>query len=458
MKNILNNYIHFLVLLCILFLHLADNLFAQSENFSIKDNTEKSQLFIGSDGKVAIDTSATLGTLTINGLDGLIATGTFGSGTALNLGAGTRFMWYPKKGALRVGYAIDTDWDDINIGNYSTSLGYGTIASGNSSIAIGWMTEASGLNSIAFGENTHAIGNRGTAMGYSTIASGANSTAMGTNTEANGMFSTAIGTNTIASGDYSTAMGDHTTASGNYSTSMGSNTLASGEGSTAIGNSSVASGDVSTVIGQNSIANGNFSTAMGCQASTNNYEGAFVVGDNSTTTLLNASSDNQFSSRFANGYNLYTNADMNVGATLGANQTSWSAVSDSTKKENFLPVNGEKILQKIRSFKLRSWNFKNADLKTDRHYGPMAQEFFNAFGHDDYGVIGNDTTINSGDFDGINLIAIQALEKRTEELQNVKEELAQLKDAYKTIVERLEKVENKFNEESMVKTAIFTNK
>ena len=50
----------------------------------------------------------------------------------------------------------------------------------------------------------------------------------------------------------------------------------------------------------------------------------------------------------------------------------------------------------------------------------MAQEFYAAFGQDEYGSIGNDTTINQADFDGINLIAIQALEKRTTQL---KEEL-----------------------------------
>jgi hypothetical protein len=44
----------------------------------------------------------------------------------------------------------------------------------------------------------------------------------------------------------------------------------------------------------------------------------------------------------------------------------------------------------------------------------VAQEFFAAFGHDGVGTIGTDTTINSGDMEGI-LIAVQALEKRTAE-------------------------------------------
>ena len=46
----------------------------------------------------------------------------------------------------------------------------------------------------------------------------------------------------------------------------------------------------------------------------------------------------------------------------------------------------------------------------------MAQDFFAAFGHDGVGQIGSETTINSGDLAGILMIAVQALEKRTAEL------------------------------------------
>jgi hypothetical protein len=45
----------------------------------------------------------------------------------------------------------------------------------------------------------------------------------------------------------------------------------------------------------------------------------------------------------------------------------------------------------------------------------MAQEFFAAFGQDAVGTIGTPTTINSGDLEGILMVAVQALEKRTAE-------------------------------------------
>jgi septal ring factor EnvC (AmiA/AmiB activator) len=54
----------------------------------------------------------------------------------------------------------------------------------------------------------------------------------------------------------------------------------------------------------------------------------------------------------------------------------------------------------------------------------MAQDFYAAFGKDEYGTIGNDTTINSADFAGVSFIAIQALEKRTQEIDTLKKENA----------------------------------
>ncbi len=45
----------------------------------------------------------------------------------------------------------------------------------------------------------------------------------------------------------------------------------------------------------------------------------------------------------------------------------------------------------------------------------MAQDFFAAFGHDDIGTVGTPTTINSGDMQGILMIAVQALEQLASE-------------------------------------------
>ena len=107
-------------------------------------------------------------------------------------------------------------------------------------------------------------------------------------------------------------------------------------------------------------------------------------------------------------------------------QVAFTAVSDKTQKENFKPVDGEEVLGKIRGFELSSWNFIGHDPKKFRHYGPMAQDFFAAFGHDGVGEIGSETTINSGDLAGILMIAVQALEKRTAELKQKEARIALL--------------------------------
>ena len=108
------------------------------------------------------------------------------------------------------------------------------------------------------------------------------------------------------------------------------------------------------------------------------------------------------------------------------------------------------MLKKIRAFELTSWNFIGHDPKEFRHYGPMAQDFFAAFGNDGVGQIGTETTINSGDIAGILMIAVQALEKRTAELKQTKAELAVLKsdvEKFKSTVEaRLDALESRRNQ------------
>ena len=399
MKQCYNFAVRKIVMILSFFLIFSGISFSQTEAFKVKSPNNASLFYVQSDGSIAVDTSAILGSLTVNGNNGIIATGTFGSGTALNLGAGTRMMWYPLKAAFREGNANGSQWDDANIGDYSFASGYSTTASGYSSSAMGYSTTASGYYSSAMGQGTTASGYSSTAIGYYTTASGQYSTAMGEAKTASGYSSTAIGNNTTASGNYSTAMGYYTTASGNNSTAMGGGTTASGD----------------------------FSTAMGNTVSTNSFSGSFIIGDNSTTSIMTSSLSNQMMMRFTGGYLFYTSISPagygNIGAKLDAGANSWSTISDSTKKYAFLPVNEDSVLNKIDKFDLRTWSYKGQDSTKFRHYGPMAQEFFAAFGHDKYGVAGNDTTINQADFEGINLIAIQALEKRTDELNKTINEL-----------------------------------
>mgnify|MGYP002777896078 CR=1 FL=1 len=187
--------------------------------------------------------------------------------------------------------------------------------------------------------------------------------------------------------------------------------------STALGWEVTAKGQGSTALGVKTIASGAYSTALGVNASTDGKDGAFVIGDNSKSQLLVSGADNQFSARFVGGYQLFTNRQMTIGVSLAGGGNSWEVISDSTKKENFRPADGAQFLRKIAAMRLGSWNYRGQDKTRMRHYGPMAQDFFAAFGHDGVGTVGCDTLINQADFDGVNLIAIKALLQEVEQLK-----------------------------------------
>src|SRR6266852_5073531 len=74
---------------------------------------------------------------------------------------------------------------------------------------------------------------------------------------------------------------------------------------------------------------------------------------------------------------------------------------------NFAPVSPLEVLNKVAALPITTWNFKT--MNDGRHMGPMAQDFFAAFG-----LGGGDTTITSVDPDGVALAAIQGLNEKVE--------------------------------------------
>lgn len=224
-------------------------------------------------------------------------------------------------------------------------------------------------------------------------------------------------------GKYSFASGFESFATGLGATAFGLKTLASGKASFASGENSSATAFCTFAHGESVIASGANSVALGALVSTNGKAGAFAFGDNTKNMQLASSADNQMSMRFTGGYQFFTSSSVNVGVSLAPGGNSWQVMSDVNKKENFTSVDGEAFLKKIGEMPLSSWNYKGQDPQVFRHYGPMAQDFFKAFGHDSYGTIGTDTTINQADLEGVNLIAIQALVKRTQQLREKNREL-----------------------------------
>ncbi|MGH8014590.1 MAG: tail fiber domain-containing protein [Candidatus Zixiibacteriota bacterium] len=132
---------------------------------------------------------------------------------------------------------------------------------------------------------------------------------------------------------------------------------------------------------------------------------------------------------------MYLASSLKIGTTGGSNHievvggancdgTTWNNASDANAKENFEPVDGEEILDKISDLNITRWNYKGND--DVEHIGPTAQDFKDAFG-----VGANDKSISTIDPSGIALAAIKELNKQNQELakQNseLKKELENLK-------------------------------
>jgi hypothetical protein len=264
----------------------------------------------------------------------------------------------------------------------------------------------------------NTTGSDNTATGWDALYSnttGSDNTAMGWDalvSNTTGDLNTAVGSAALfgnTTGRSNTAVGlaalfGNTTGSTN--TATGFNALVSnteGENNTAVG---------SAALFDNTTGGDNTAIGVGADVSFENLSNATAIG---ARAVVDAS-------------NKVRLGDEEVAVIEG--QVGFTASSDAREKENFLPVDREETLHKLRQITVGSWNFKGQDPTRFRHYGPNAQEFFAAFGHDDLGTIGSETTITSTDIDGIMLLAIQALELRTvelqEELRRAREELAQL--------------------------------
>ncbi len=299
---------------------------------------------------------------------------------------------------------------------------------------------ATGLQSAAFGRHTTASGSASMAMGTSSRATGVISTAMGSNTLASGEASIAMGTLSTASAAHAFVQGYQSTASGIDAVAMGRAAIASGNNSFALGLSATASGSNSRALGQSVTASGNHTTALGYNASTNNHQGSFVFGDVSNLTLstpVTPTAANQFVVRAAGGTTFFSNAAMNAGVRLASGSGSWSSLSDAGMKENFRELDGETVLESIARMSIREWNYISQDAAI-RHVGPTAQDFHAAFG------LGEDPTrISTVDAAGIALLAIQALERRTAELERT----VQVQDEQiRLLSERLSAVERELQE------------
>ena len=214
------------------------------------------------------------------------------------------------------------------------------------------------------------------------------------------LYSIAMGYQPRASGVASTAIGAYNSSTGNYSLTLGSNNTASAAHAIAIGTQVLASGI--------------YSIALGCGADTNGMDGAVVIGDDSYFSTTYAPNENSISMRFAGqhsgdkAYQFFTDTLSSTGVYMNRGAGGWTAVCSRDAKENFSPVDGEWILDRIRELPVTEWNYKAGDPSV-KYIGPVAEDFWDAFhlnGDDNKGI-------NSVSIDGVNMAGVKALEKRT---------------------------------------------
>jgi hypothetical protein len=103
-------------------------------------------------------------------------------------------------------------------------------------------------------------------------------------------------------------------------------------------------------------------------------------------------------------------------------------LSDRNVKANLVPVNGRTLLARLNAIPMASWNYK-AQPASIRHLGPMAQDFYAAFGlgEDDKHI----TTVDEG---GVALAGVQALYRLS--LQK-DAEIRKLQDQNRKLVEEV---------------------
>lgn len=282
----------------------------------------------------------------------------------------------------------------IGGGYANTTSARDTVISGGSrnSVSAPYGTVGGGIQNNAEAPNTTIAGGAYNIASddFATIAGGTRNLASGFNSVIAG------GAGNLSSADQATVSGGlGNQASGSYTTIGG-------------GHGNLASGTYATIPGGFlNQANADLSFAAGNQAVINeNHSGVFIFAD-SQDFAFHSERENEFAVRATGGVRLITGIDVQgsptIGALLPAGSGSWATLSDQNFKESISPVDPDQILGAIIELPISSWRYKGQDASIV-HIGPMAQDFYQAFG------LGEDKShISTVDADGVALASIQAL-------------------------------------------------
>jgi trimeric autotransporter adhesin len=308
-----------------------------------------------------------------------------------------------------VGGGIDNVAGDQVVDADPTSARYATVGGGSGNTASGPFSFVGGGG-----------GNTGITP-YSAVAGGLGNTAGGAliaffSFVGGGYDNTASGRgSTVAGGDHNTASGYRSTVAGGYTNTAGGaySTVGGGADNTASGSGTTVAG------GANNTASGTLSFAAGLRAKAT-QPGSFVWGDHSTDDSITSPAANTVTMRAAGGIWLGTTSTPSITAghfidtSTGGFLTStgvWTNASDRALKHDLRPLKTKDVLDNVARMPITSWSYKTEQPGV-RHIGPMAQDFYKAFGLglDDKHI----TTIDEG---GVALAAIQGLYRQNQALR-----------------------------------------
>jgi len=304
---------------------------------------------------------------------------------------------------------------------------------------------------------------------YAAVSGGRDNSAEGTSASVGGGWSNVANQEyaAVCGGRENSAEGNSTTvgggrdnaAHGSYATvGGGDNNTASGPWATIGGGEDNAAGGFAATVpgGSDNNADGDFAFAAG-QGAKAYHNGAFVWADSGGTDLtsmgrdrslgpasktengtgLQSTAADQFLVRASGGITLYSSSDLLFGVTLAPNASQWSPIpsmSDRNRKENIIPVDAQDVLESLAALPISTWSYKAVG--DVRHMGPMAQDFYAAFG-----LGGSDKRIQGIDVDGVALASIQALhdvvQERDARITKLEEKNASLQDEVEDLETRV---------------------
>jgi trimeric autotransporter adhesin len=299
---------------------------------------------------------------------------------------------------------------------------YATIGGGTYNIAIG------GTSTIAGGIQNHAPG-----IG-SAIGGGAGNTAAGLQSTIAG------GLGNQTSDNYSVVTGGRGNLAGNGNDESDDTPYASVGG----GYGNQAGGAYASVPGgYENQALGDYAFAAGNRAKIDaDHPGTFLFADSSDFDFSSSAPD-EFAARATGGVRFVTAIDGDgaplAGVRLAPGSGSWETLSDQDAKTAIIPVDGGQVLDALLKVPVSTWQYVGQPGSV-QHMGPMAQDFYAAFG------LGQDEHyIASVDADGIALAAIQGLYQVVQEkdarIRALSADNAEQREQLEALEERVSRLE-----------------